>query len=156
MKLKRSDFSKRGKVFRWVIEHRVHIGLAVAGAFAVVSELMSADLNYDFESGEASFDDAAEATVSETANCAAFLRVEHTGIERTATGLGAELSLSAREVNKKLVEKGMMTRLPCGQYVLTDLGKEFGKETIKTTRAGHTFSNLEWDTSVISRLLSEE
>ena len=46
-----------------------------------------------------------------------------------------------------------MTKEPWG-YELTELGKLFGKETVKVTRYGHTFSNIEWDEAVIPYIFS--
>lgn len=83
------------------------------------------------------------------------INVERTGISGTATYLGNILSTSAQNINKRLVENGLATKLPCGEYALTDRGKQFGTETIKTTKHGHTFSNIEWDTSVVSLIASE-
>lgn len=63
--------------------------------------------------------------------------------------------LSNQEVNKRLVSSGMMTKEPWG-YKLTEVGKLFGKETVKVTRAGHTFSNIEWDEAVVPYIFSTE
>lgn len=74
--------------------------------------------------------------------------VNLTGVKKTATGLGHDLLLSNQAVNKRLVSSGMMTKEPWG-YKLTEVGKLFGKETVKVTRAGYTFSNIEWDEAVV-------
>lgn len=81
--------------------------------------------------------------------------VDLTGVLKTATGLGDELHLSNREVNKRLVEAGMVTKEPYG-YKLTELGKNFGIVTDKMRAWGHPFSNCEWDTSVIPLICSAE
>lgn len=72
-----------------------------------------------------------------------------TGNKLTATSLGDKVWCSAQTINKRLVSSGLVERLPCGEYSLTDAGKLLGEHTIKTTRAGYTFSNIEWDDSVL-------
>lgn len=72
-----------------------------------------------------------------------------TGNRLTATSLGDKVWCSAQTINKRLVSSGLIERLPCGEYSLTEAGKLLGEHTIKTTRAGYTFSNIEWDDSVL-------
>lgn len=95
------------------------------------------------------------ATIIEAAAKTPLPEVNLTGVEKTATGLGHDLLLSNQEVNKRLVSSGMMTKEPWG-YKLTEVGKLFGKETVKVTRAGHTFSNIEWDEAVVPYIFSTE
>lgn len=72
-----------------------------------------------------------------------------TGNRLTATSLGDKVWCSAQTINKRLVSSGLIERLPCGEYSLTEAGKLLGEYTTKTTRAGYTFSNIEWDDSVL-------
>lgn len=81
--------------------------------------------------------------------------LEKTGKMLTATGIGDKMLVSAQEVNKRLIEKGLAKRMPYG-VVATEAGAQFGKEVVKTTRYGHTFSNFEWDSSLIDILFSED
>lgn len=50
-----------------------------------------------------------------------------TGVMLTATQLGSKAGVSNREINRRLVGAGLCTRLPCGDYVLTEEGKKLGK-----------------------------
>ena len=79
-----------------------------------------------------------------------------TGIMATATKLGEIMGVSAQQINKRLVSKGFAERLPSGDYILTDLGKQIGISTLKCTKYDHTFSNNEWDTSIIEYLFSKD
>lgn len=62
---------------------------------------------------------------------------------------------SAQKINKRLVSSGLIERLPCGQYVLTETGKLLGEYTTKTTRSRYTFSNIEWDDSVLGIIFNK-
>lgn len=77
-----------------------------------------------------------------------------TGNKLTATGLGDKVWCSAKAINKMLVSSGLAERLPCGEYSLTETGKLLGEHTIKTTRGGYTFSNIEWDEKVLELIFS--
>lgn len=81
--------------------------------------------------------------------------LKKTGEMLTATSIGDKMLVSAQEVNKRLIEKGLAERMPYG-VVATEAGSQFGREVVKTTRYGHTFSNFEWDSSLIDVLFSED
>jgi len=79
-----------------------------------------------------------------------------TGIKFTATELGDKVWCSAQAINKRIVATGLATKLPCGEYSLTEVGSLLGEQTKKTTRYGHAFSNIEWDAKVLEIIFSEE
>jgi predicted transcriptional regulator len=79
-----------------------------------------------------------------------------TGNKLTATSLGDKVWCSAQTINKRLVSSGLAEKLPCGEYSLTEAGKLLGEHTIKTTRAGYTFSNIEWDDSVLGIIFNPD
>lgn len=78
------------------------------------------------------------------------------GESLTPTKLGNEVRLTAQKINKRLVEHGLQERTPCGEYSLTELGEKFGTNTWKTTKSGHSFSNIEWDKRVIDLIFTAE
>ena len=71
------------------------------------------------------------------------------GEKLTPSKLGDQVMMSAQQINKRLLSHGLQTRLPCGEYVMTALGKKFGQSTLKTRSHGYTFINIEWDRSVL-------
>lgn len=79
-----------------------------------------------------------------------------TGIKCTATELGDKVLCSPQTINKRIVAAGLATKLPCGEYSLTEVGRQLGEQTKKTTSYGHAFSNLEWDAKVLEIIFSEE
>ena len=78
------------------------------------------------------------------------------GESLTPTKLGNEALTTAQKVNKLLVEHGLQERTINGEYVLTDLGRKFGKSTWKVTSAGHSFTNIEWDKRVLEIIFTPE
>ena len=74
----------------------------------------------------------------------------------TPTGLGNEMLTSAQKINKRLIEFGLQERTPCGEYMMTELGRKFGKDTWKVASSSHSFSNIEWDKSVLNIIFSPE
>lgn len=79
-----------------------------------------------------------------------------TGEMLTARKLGRETLCSDREINKRLVEKGLQVKNQFNEYDITELGKAVGVNTWKTTYSGHDFCNNEWDSIVIKYLFSPE
>lgn len=71
------------------------------------------------------------------------------GESLTPTKLGNVIFKSNQFINKRLVDEGLQVKLPCGEYRPTELGSKFGVSTIKVTKTGHTFSNIEWDKKVL-------
>lgn len=79
-----------------------------------------------------------------------------TGNKLTATSLGDKVWCSAQAINKRLVSSGLAERLPCGEYSLTEAGRLLGEHTWKTTWAGHSFSNIEWDEKILEIIFNAE
>lgn len=79
-----------------------------------------------------------------------------TGIMLTATGLGGKVGMSNREINKRLVSAGLSIRLPCGEYKLTEAGKQLGEDDSKVTPWNKTVQRVQWDEAVLKVILSPE
>lgn len=79
-----------------------------------------------------------------------------TGEKMTARALGNLVGCSAQQINKRIVSLGLATKQPCGEYSLSEAGRLLGVETLKTTSAGHTFSNIEWDKKVLDLISNAE
>lgn len=79
-----------------------------------------------------------------------------TGSKLTATELGNKVWCSAQAINKRIVAAGLATKVPYGEYSLTEAGRLLGEQTWKTTWAGHSFSNIEWDEKILEIIFSAE
>lgn len=79
-----------------------------------------------------------------------------TGNKLTARALGDKVWCSAQEINKRIVAAGLAVKLLCGEYMMTEAGHMLGKDTWKTTAAGHSFSNIEWDEKILEMIFSPE
>ena len=79
-----------------------------------------------------------------------------TGNKLTARALGDKVWCSAQAINKRIVAAGLAVKLPCGEYMMTEAGRMLGKDTWKTTDAGHSFSNIEWDEKILEVIFSPE
>lgn len=79
-----------------------------------------------------------------------------TGNKLTARALGDKVWYSAQTINKRIVAAGLAVKLPCGEYMMTEAGRMLGKDTWKTTAAGHSFSNIEWDEKILEVIFSPE
>jgi len=79
-----------------------------------------------------------------------------TGNKLTPTGLGNKVFKSAQAINKKIVAAGLATKLPNGDYSLTEAGRFLGEHTTKNTSAGHFFSNIEWDEKTLEVIFNPE
>lgn len=79
-----------------------------------------------------------------------------TGNRLTARALGDKIWCSAQSINKRIVAAGLAIKLPNGEYMMTKAGRMFGKSTWKTTAAGHSFSNIEWDEKILDVIFSPE
>lgn len=150
MESENTDLPAKNKGLVWLEQHKVQIGI---GVFVAISSIVS--ITIAAKTGHTpkfkticNGADKGVATIVEAAEKTSLPVVNLTGVEKTATGLGHDLLLSNQAVNKRLVSSGMMTKEPWG-YKLTEVGKLFGKETVKVTRAGYTFSNIEWDEAVV-------
>ena len=150
MESENTDLPAKNKGLVWLEQHKVQIGI---GVFVAISSIVS--ITIAAKTGHTpkfkticNGADKGVATIAKAAEKASLPVVNLTGVKKTATGLGHDLLLSNQAVNKRLVSSGMMTKEPWG-YKLTEVGKLFGKETVKVTRAGYTFSNIEWDEAVV-------
>ena len=151
------ELPKKDKATMWVKQHKTLIGIgalamvgSIAGVFIAVKTGHMPRLG---DVHKSAIKDAG--SVVEDVKKAPLPKVNLTGVEKAATDLGDELLLSNQQVNKRLVSSGMMTKEPWG-YELTELGRLFGKDTIKETRYGHTFSNIEWDEAVIPYIFTPD
>ena len=79
-----------------------------------------------------------------------------TGNKLTARALGDKVWCSAQAINKRIVTSGLAVKLPCGEYMMTEAGRLLGKDTWKTTAAGHAFPNIEWDEKILEVIFSPE
>lgn len=150
MEPENTDLPAKNKGLVWLEQHKVQIGIGVFVAISsIVSITIAAKTGHTPKFKTICNDaDKGVATIAKAAEKTSLPVVNLTGVRKTATGLGHDLLLSNQAVNKRLVSSGMMTKEPWG-YKLTEVGKLFGKETVKVTRAGYTFSNIEWDEAVV-------
>ena len=77
-----------------------------------------------------------------------------TGVMLTATKLGSQVGVSNREINKRLIDAGLIHRLPCGECSLTDDGKLLGEASLKVTPWDKTVPLIQWDESVLNIIFS--
>ena len=78
------------------------------------------------------------------------------GNKLTATELGSKALCSSQAINKRIVAAGLATKSPYGEYLLTEAGRILGKYTCKTTKAGYSFSNIEWDEKNLEIIFNAE
>lgn len=78
------------------------------------------------------------------------------GNKLTARALGNRVWCSAQAINKRIVAAGLAVKLPSGEYMMTEAGRMLGEDTWKTTAAGHSFSNIEWDEKILEVIFSPE
>ena len=84
------------------------------------------------------------------------VKVKLTGEFLTATDIGKEMGyISAQKVNKRLVSNGLMEKLPCGDYKLTERGGIWGEVKCKLIN-NKWIDNIEWDKSVITEIFTKE
>lgn len=157
MEEEKIELSRKDKAITWVKQHRAQISV---GALVVVGSIAGASIAV--KTGHMPrLGDMRKSTckgagsIVEAVKKAPLPKVSLTGVEKTATGLGSDLLLSNQQINKRLVSCGMMIKEPWG-YELTELGRVFGKDTVKVTRYGHTFSNIEWDEAVIPYIFTPD
>lgn len=79
-----------------------------------------------------------------------------TGEMMTARDIGYAIGKSAQQVNKKLIEKGFLEYDQGGHLCATNLGRKFGVLKDKMTSSGHSFSNYEWDSSLLNLFMSPD
>jgi hypothetical protein len=149
----------------WVKEHKKEIIITTVGVTSVVSIALVVK-NWNSIKGLFSTSKSAPITTVKAnkqivEKIIAQIIPEHilenlTGNRLTARELGSKALCSDRTINKRIVDAGLAIKLPCGEYSLTDTGRLVGELTWKTTRAGHSFTNIEWDEKILELLFSSE
>ena len=146
----------------WVKAHKTELiiagiaGVTVVGTVLVVKNLES--IKGIFKSAESIIPD--NVTIEPVAEKTIVPIIPNdildnlTGNKLTARALGEKVCCSAQEINKRIVTAGLAVKLPCGEYMMTEAGRILGKDTLKTTAAGHTFSNIEWDEKILEVIFS--
>lgn len=144
---------------RWVKAHKTELiiaGITVVGTVLVIKNRES--IKEIFKSAESIVPDnvaiepvAKEPIIPIISND---ILDNLTGNNLTARALGDKVWCSAQEINKRIVATGLAVKLPCGEYMMTEAGRMLGKNTLKTTAAGHTFSNIEWDEKILEVIFS--
>ncbi len=152
---------KNNKVVMWIKKHKKVIFVTTTIAVGTVIIIRNKDwLKTFWGIKEISALERQHVRTVDLENKIAFISDEIvkrlTGNMMTARKLGDEVGCSAQAINKKLVEFGLITKLPCGEYILTESGRGFGKDTWKTTASGYSFSNIEWDEVVLEIIFSQE
>lgn len=79
-----------------------------------------------------------------------------TGVMLTATKLGNKVGVSNREINRRLIDAGLLHRLPCGECILTDDGKLLGEVSLKVTSWNKTVRRIQWDEAVLNIIFGPE
>ncbi len=149
---------KKGKEF--IEEHKVEICIAV-GVVAMIGVGIIGHRkvrSWKIISGDQNIKVTAEPIVQSITEELPYkeYRENLSGRYLIPTKLGEKMHVSPQMINKRLVSYGLQERLPDGEYMRTELGKAFGKDTWKVTGAGHSFSNIEWDESVLKIIFTEE
>ena len=144
---------------RWVKAHKTELiiaGITVVGTVLVIKNRES--IKEIFKSAESIVPD--NVTIEPVAKEPIIPIISKdildnlTGNNLTARALGDKVWCSAQEINKRIVATGLAVKLPCGEYMMTEAGRMLGKNTLKTTAAGHTFSNIEWDEKILEVIFS--
>jgi hypothetical protein len=148
----------------WVKEHKKGIIITTVGVASVVSIVLVAK-NWNAIKGLFTLSKSSPITTVK-ANEQIVEKIiapipEHilknlTGNRLTSTELGSKALCSAQTINKRIVDAGLAIKLHCGDYSLTEAGRLVGEDTRKTTYAGHSFTNIEWDEKILELLFSPE
>lgn len=156
-----SAMKEKGSFISWVKNHKTELliaGVTVVGTVLVVKNWDS--IKDMFMSAEPIIPEIVEVEPAVNDTVVPILSSDIldnlTGNNLTARALGDKVWCSAQAINKRIVAAGLATRLPCGEYMMTEAGRMLGKDTWKTTAAGHSFSNIEWDEKVLEVIFSPE
>lgn len=149
------------KIKKWIKDHKVElvvVGVTVVGTVLVIKNLDSLKKLFKENNVVIPSDVTINPIIEKktTQNISSVILDNLTGTQMTATQLGNKVLCSPQVINKRIVEVGLATKLPCGDYQLTEVGKLVGKDTWKVTSAGHSFSNIEWDERILELLFSAE
>lgn len=149
----------------WVKEHKKEIIITTVGITSVVSIALVAK-NWNSIKGLFTTSKSLPVTTVKANNQIAEKIIvpiipEHilenlTGNRLTASELGSKVLCSAQTINKRIVDAGLARKLPCGEYSRTETGRLVGEPTWKTTCAGHSFTNIEWDEKILELLFLPE
>lgn len=153
--------SEKHKIVNWIKAHKPELiiaGVTVVGTVLVVKSWESIEGIFkatksvvpDITKIEPAVDEAVVPIISRD------VLDGLTGNKLTARALGDKVWCSAQAINKRIVAAGLAVKLPCGEYMMTEAGRMFGNDTWKTTAAGHSFSNIEWDEKIIEVIFSPE
>jgi hypothetical protein len=148
-------------VFKWVKEHKKELifsGVTVMGTILVVKNWNSIKGIFKGTKKIATTAAKVEPVIEKVPipNVSNDILENLTGNKLTATELGNKIWYSAQAINKRIVAAGLATKLPGGGYSLTEVGRLVGEPTWKTTWAGYSFSNIEWDEKVLEIIFSVE
>lgn len=153
--------SENNKFVSWVKAHKTELiiaGVTVVGTVLVVKNWDS--IKGMFKATEvvvpdiAKIEPVAEEIVAPIISSDTLENL--TGNKFTARALGDKVWCSAQAINKRIVAAGLAVKLPCGEYMMTEAGRLLGQDTWKTTAAGHSFSNIEWDEKILEVIFSPE
>lgn len=153
--------SENNKFVNWMKAHKTELiiaGVTVVGTVLVVKNWNS--IKGLFKTTEAVVPDIAKIEPVAEEIVAPIISSDIlenlTGNKLTARALGDKVCCSAQAINKRIVAAGLAVKLPCGEYMMTEAGRMLGKYTWKTTAAGHSFSNIEWDEKILEVIFSPE
>lgn len=156
---------EKENIIEWAKEHKIELMVGAVGVVVALTGTAYVVKNWDsikpfFHPIRKVAPTIAEATPAIKQDVAPLLPKgildNLTGTMLTARALGREVGCSAQEINKRIVGAGLAEKLPCGEYKMTAAGSMLGKNTLKTTAAGHTFSNIEWDEKILDVIFSQE
>lgn len=153
--------SENNKFINWVKAHKTKLIIAGVTVVGTVLVVKNCDLIKGlFKARKAVVPDIAkiEPVVEEIVSpiISGDILENLTGNKLTARALGDKVWCSAQAINKRIVSSGLAVKLPCGEYMMTEAGHLLGKDTWKTTAAGHYFSNIEWDEKILEVIFSPE
>lgn len=159
--MKDGTFMKENRFFNWVRINKTKIiivGVSAVGAVIAVSSRNSISKLFHQSTSAAIESSAIDKAIHNipVPKIPNDILNNLTGEKMTARDLGNLVGCSAQQINKRIVSLGLATKQPCGEYLLTEAGRLLGKETLKTTSAGHTFSNIEWDKKVLDLIFNTE
>ena len=153
---------ENNKFINWVKAHKTELiiaGVTIAGTILVTKNWSSIKKLY--KTIEPSIPDLVQVepiaeNIAAPSSISSDILENLTGNKMTARALGNKVWCSAQTINKRIVGSGLATKLPNGEYMMTDTGRLFGVDTWKTTSAGHSFSNIEWDEKILDIIFSPE
>lgn len=154
--------SKKTKIINWMKVHKTEL---IIGGVTVLVETILVAKNWDSIKGlfnakasivpdSVTIEPVAEEIIAPIISSDILDNL--TGNKLTARALGGKVWCTAQEINKRIVAAGLAEKLPCGDYRLTEAGSKLGNITYKTTAAGHSFTNIEWDEIILEMLFTQE